>query len=132
MPYLNVFWSVFSHLSILGISVAIACEAPFSPNSGIQGKVLVGPVCPVVQVGKDCADRPYQTALVVVNDRGTVIERINSDETGSFAVKLIPGTYTLKSAQQSNAPPFLKDQPAVTVSPNRMEFVTLHFDSGLR
>ncbi|MGB8702781.1 MAG: carboxypeptidase-like regulatory domain-containing protein [Thermosynechococcaceae cyanobacterium] len=126
-----------SALSVVSMSMAIACQPPANTmssntvNSGIQGKVLMGPACPVMRVDRPCPDRPYSAKLAIVNERGEVVSQIDSDAAGSFAVKLPPGTYTVKSAQEG-VMPFMKEQPSVTVAPDQMAEVTLHFDSGMR
>lgn len=127
----KMFWPLLTSVCLMNISVVVACEVP-SINSGISGKVFISPVCPVVRVGENCAERPYKANFVVVNDRGSIVEHINSDEAGNFSVMLAPGVYTLKPTKETNILPFLKDQPPVTVVPNQITPVTLHFDSGLR
>ena len=39
-------------------------EAP-PLTSGIEGQVLIGPMCPVVQAGTPCPDKPYQATIVL-------------------------------------------------------------------
>jgi len=48
------------------------CSIDSTPtDSGIEGQVLIGPMCPAVQEGQECPDQPYQASLTVnsPNDR---------------------------------------------------------------
>jgi hypothetical protein len=49
------------------ILVLATCSiySPTPRGSGIEGQVLLGPMCPVVQQGQECPDQPYQTTLTV-------------------------------------------------------------------
>ena len=66
-----------------------------SGDSGVEGRVTIGPMCPVVQQGTECPDAPYSAALVVEDERGREVARIESSPDGSFRVALSPGTYQL-------------------------------------
>ena len=67
-------------------------------GTGIQGRVLAGPTCPVVSVNDpSCNDRPVAGATIVVLDaRGTEIARLVTDVNGNYAVALPAGPYTIE------------------------------------
>ena len=77
-------------------AVLAACAEEEAPalTSGIEGQVLVGPMCPVVQEGTPCPDQPYQATIAVWNAGRT--KKVHTFETGSdgrFRVPLAPGEY---------------------------------------
>jgi hypothetical protein len=101
--------------------------------SGIAGRVLIGPTCPVVRPDDPCPDRPFVAAIVVRNAQGTAVCTTSSGEDGRFQVGLPPGGYELDP--QSGAPGGLPSAPppqSVTVEPGRYIEVTVTFDSGIR
>ena len=100
-------------------------------DSGITGKVVIGPTCPVVIQGKRCADRPYQADFLVVDGSGDVVATVHSAKDGSFRVEVPPGTYTLRSGSGGGGFPFLKDV-TVVVRPHAFARTTVAFDSGIR
>ena len=102
--------------------------------SGITGKILLGPTCPVVRPGDPkCADKPYQTQIVVKTEDGSrEVTRFSSNGKGEFRVRLPGGTYRLESAT-SGVSPFPRLSPILaTVEPNKFTTLTIHFDSGIR
>ena len=98
--------------------------------SGIQGQVFIGPTCPVVRLGQDCADRPYQASIAVLNADGTLVTRVQTDEQGRFRIKLAPGDYTLHP-ESPRALPRAQDQP-VRVTEGQFTQVEIRYDSGIR
>jgi len=61
---------------------------PTPRGSGIEGQVLIGPVCPVEQQGQNCPDQPYQATLTVSSLNGVVIAQVKSDAQGHFTIQL--------------------------------------------
>jgi hypothetical protein len=48
---------------VLGVLILILSTCSLKAgqtNSGIEGQVFIGPMCPVVQIGQECPDQPYQ------------------------------------------------------------------------
>jgi len=41
-------------ICIVLVLTACASNAPTPTDSGVEGQVLIGPICPVVQIGQDC------------------------------------------------------------------------------
>ena len=113
------------------ILILAACSArPQLTNSGIEGQVFVGPMCPVVQVGQECPDQPYQAVLTVTSIEGERIVQIQTDETGRFRIPLEPGDYILHP-ESPNTLPFAKEQ-TVTVEEGKFTEVVVNYDSGIR
>jgi hypothetical protein len=102
-----------------------------SGDSGVQGRVLVGPTCPVEQAGSPCPDRPLATDLEIV--RGSdVVATVHSGSDGSFRVALEPGRYTIRPGGNTTSGLPRGTPVGVTVSPHAFASVTVTFDSGIR
>ncbi len=101
-------------------------------GSGIQGRVLAGPTCPVVTVNDpSCNDRPVAGATIVVLDaRGTEIARLVTDVNGNYAVTLPSGQYTIEPQPVEG---FMRvaDPIPVTVG-DGVASVDIAFDTGIR
>jgi hypothetical protein len=100
----------------------------------IYGMVLLGPTCPVVSDPPDpeCADKPYQTELVVTTlDQSYVIKEFSSDEDGKFYVDVPPGEYAIRSAAAANVLPYCSSD-AIEVDVNSGVEVTVFCDTGIR
>ena len=98
--------------------------------SGVRGRVLYGPTCPVQRVGQSCV-RPYQ-ATISVRGGGTKgqVARTRSSSTGYFSVPLAPGRYLLVPQMRQ---PFPRGSPQwVIVHRHRYTSVTITYDSGIR
>ena len=114
------------------ILVLATCSiySPTPRGSGIEGQVLLGPMCPVVQQGQDCPDQPYQATLTIFSRNGVQVAQIQSDAQGRFQVSLVPGEYVLHP-ESPNGLPFASDQSFV-VETGRYTQITFHYDSGIR
>src|SRR5215207_181791 len=119
-------------LMLLMLAILTACSASSSttPESGVEGQVLIGPVCPVEQQGETCPDRPYQATLTVNNPKGEKIVQIETDEDGKFKIPLEPGSYVLVP-ESIDMIPFASEQP-FTVAEGKYTQLTVAFDSGIR
>jgi hypothetical protein len=119
---------------LIGVLIlALATCTIYSPTprgSGVEGQVLLGPMCPVVQEGQACPDQPYQATLTVTSPNGVQVVQFQSDEQGRFRVSLVPGVYILHP-ESSNGIPFAGDQ-SFTVETGRYTQLTIHYDSGIR
>jgi hypothetical protein len=113
-------------------SLLLACGSAGGQNlgSGIEGRVLVGPACPVVRADSPCPDTPGTSLSIEVRDSGNVvIERAQTDNNGRFRVSLIAGRYKLRTGG-SGFPKI----PSVDVEVRAGAYtsVVLHADSGIR
>lgn len=100
-------------------------------RSGIRGTIVLGPQCPVVQLGvDDCDDTPYR-ATIVVKTEGETREVTRVTAEGKFSVVLAPGTYVLVPVQGNALFPRAASQ-TVDVQENAFTEVTIIFDTGIR
>lgn len=99
-------------------------------ESGIEGLAVIGPNCPVEQVGTECPDEPYLATVAVMNGSGEEVTSFTADSDGRFRVALEPGGYTL---QPENGNPFPQaDSQMVVVVAGNYTQVVIQFDSGIR
>jgi len=79
-----------------------------------------------------CADKPYQTAIVVfrANDAAHVVATSQSDASGIFTVSLPPGDYVV-AAQGGATLPRCSQTPA-TVGANGYTQIAVSCDTGIR
>lgn len=123
---------MFKHILILFFLLLTACTSvnPTPTDSGVEGQVLIGPMCPVVQVGQECPDQPYQATLTVNSPTGERIVQVQTESDGTFKIPLAPGEYILHP-ESPNRMPFAQEQP-FTVETGRFTPLIVQYDSGIR
>lgn len=101
-------------------------------DSGIRGRALLWPTCPVVRAGTQCPPEPYEGEIRVLGaGGGEVVATVRSGEDGRFEVRLEPGGYVLEGGSPPGALPFAKPVD-VTVRPHAFTRATVAFDTGIR
>jgi hypothetical protein len=120
--------------AVFAISLVVAvagCGSPTAPaDTGLAGTVYRGPVTPVCAFNQPC-EAPFKAAFTV--ERGTTrVASFQSDDQGHYQVRVAPGVYFIVPA--ADAPIVLPSSQVkqVTVGPNGLTFVDLHFDTGIR
>lgn len=124
-----------THLSILSLAlVAAACgrSGPAAAASGVEGVVLIGPMCPVVRADTPCPDQPFQSEIRVEDASGLRLTQFQTEPTGRFRVELAPGNYTLVPLSPNDGGPPSAAPVPVTVPSGRFVRVTITYDSGIR
>ncbi len=109
-------------------------------DSGLRGKLLMGPTCPAPSSEKDCSPVPVSATIEVLNPGGEVVKTFQSDEEGNFEVMLAPGTYRLRPARdpEESVGKIMAVEPRglrpsqVEVQANEIKEITLVLDSGIR
>ncbi|MFA5891567.1 MAG: hypothetical protein WDA27_11560 [Actinomycetota bacterium] len=118
--------------SMLLCAILASCSSESKPagNSGIRGRALLGPSCPVQTEENPCPDTPYREPILVL--RGDdVIATIRPGADGSFRVALNPGAYRLR--KPGSAPlPSGPSPETVVVREGAYTEQDLSFDSGIR
>ena len=118
--------------------LAVACGGdPVSgppESSGIEGVVLLGPLCPVVQAGSPCPDKPFvATVDVFTADRSRKVTTFTSDAEGRFRVGLLPGEYYIDPLPPDPRSPLPRGAPQTVVVENmKWAQVTITYDTGIR
>lgn len=123
--------SVVAALALAGTLAACGGEAP--ADSGVEGMVLLGPQCPVVQEGVPCPDKPFAAEIRVVEaGSGDLVATVRSSADGRFRVRLAPGDYVLEPVSPGESGlPFGKPVD-VTVRAHSFTQVSVTFDTGIR
>lgn len=113
-------------------SLPVPTEGSTPAESGIEGQVTIGPMCPVMREGQECPDQPYQATLIILDSRGQEIARLETDAEGKFRINLPPGDYVIHPDIPPDRPiPTAADVP-VTVLAGQFTQVKVEFDSGIR
>lgn len=116
---------------VLFVLLLTAClQTPQPLDSGIEGTVTIGPMCPVMQEDVPCPDQPYQAVLTVLTTSGDEVTQFQTDEQGRFHIELAPGDYVLHP-ESPNALPFAADIP-FTVDEYKFTQLQVSYDSGIR
>jgi hypothetical protein len=123
-------------LAILAFAVSIAgCDGeslllPDTAPQGVEGRVSIGPQCPVLPADGSCPDLAYAAVLDLLEASGDVVGRVRSDTEGRFRVGLQPGQYRIVPR---NGDPFPHASPLdITVEPGRWLEIDIVFDTGIR
>ncbi|MDO8424043.1 MAG: hypothetical protein Q7S54_00340 [bacterium] len=104
-------------------------------GNGIQGKVLLGPTCPVMQNPSEeqCADRLFETNLALTTSDGSkIVKLFSSNSQGEFRVSAPPGFYLIRSAPGSPVMPSCFKGETIKVTANSYTETTVYCDSGIR
>jgi hypothetical protein len=113
-------------------SCAISAEGR-GPASGVAGRVLLGPQCPVLQAGSPCPDKPVAAEVQVFKSGSDeLVKSTDSGQDGRFRIDLEPGSYELLPVvSESGGLPYGK-RVLVVVESGKYNRVTLSLDSGIR
>lgn len=104
-------------------------------QSGIQGTVMLGPLCPVESFppNKLCANEPYQTQFQVLTASGkNAVKDFGSDVLGQFKVELPPGDYLIFQGTTTSAYPHCSEIGPITVRAGDFASTTINCDTGIR
>jgi hypothetical protein len=120
--------------SILLASACVAASAAVS-SSGISGRVVAGPICPVERVPPDpsCAPHPLSATLRIhARGRRTGV-LVHSGTDGRFRVRLAPGTYVVQPLPQGRSPLPRPPAPSTArVRAGQFTNITITYDTGIR
>lgn len=117
---------------LLWLAACGMLATPTPTDSGITGKALIGPICPVVIEGQDCPDRPYQATITVNSLEGRKIVQFQTDEEGNFTVPLAPGEYILHPETPPDKPLPRAEEQRFTVKLGEYTRLNVLYDSGIR
>jgi hypothetical protein len=103
------------------------------PESGIEGLVLLGPICPPTQQGQLCPDKPFAASLTLqASGPDSEPLMVRSGEDGRFRIRLAPGEYTLTPISPNPSTPPYAEPQLVRVEPGQFTHVTVEYESGIR
>jgi hypothetical protein len=120
------------YLLFVLILLLAACSARIPANTGVQGQVFIGPMCPVAQLDNPCPDRPYPAPLTILTADRKKVKSLNADGEGRFQVALAPGAYILRPENPAHIPlPVAPEQPFSVVAGQYTQ-LKITYDSGIR
>lgn len=97
--------------------------------SELRGVVMRGPTKPVCHEGESC-EEPAKGLLLQFRHAGTLRARVKTTQTGTYRVRLRPGTYAVTTP---NLRPWQDLTPHVVRVPRgRLGRVDFHLDTGLQ
>ena len=120
----------------------LAAGCGVAPDSGVEGIVMAGPMCPgPMRQGHPCPDRAVAVHLqalrfppgftgVPTPQRARLVARFASAAGGRFRVALPPGAYLLYGDRRLTG--YMVCQASVTVPPRGWAHATVVCDTGLR
>jgi hypothetical protein len=118
-----------------GLLVSACADAAIVGSSGagagIQGRVVLGPMCPVQRAESPCPERPIQADITVAGSDGKTVATGHSGSDGAFRISLKPGSYTVTAKQSDSGLAFGKPV-SVDVPAGTFVHVNLLVDSGIR
>jgi len=124
--------------ALLSLIVCLgACaSADAGRPSGIDGKVVSGPTCPVERMPPDpgCTPRPLAATLRVhPAGKRAPVETVHSESNGRFSLRLAPGLYVVRpQSRRGSAFPRPASPRRVRVRAGRFTYITITYDTGIR
>lgn len=98
--------------------------------SGVRGRALAGPQCPVEMAESPCPDLPWEgTVVATATDSGETFTA-STDADGRFEIPLSPGTYEV-TIDAASTPPTAEPQ-TVTVEEGSFTEIDVFVDTGIR
>jgi hypothetical protein len=118
-------------LAVVAILLLTACaRTDAGGSSGVEGRVLLGPQCPLETEASPCPDEPVATMVHVQTLQGDEVAVVESGRDGRFRVALAPGQYVLVAEVAGNA---LFAKPIdVTVTAGEFAQANVLLDTGIR
>lgn len=108
--------------------IASATPEP-AGDTGIDGMVTLGPMCPVERPESPCPDKPYAARMTIWRG-GTKVAETRSSDDGRFRVVLPAGTYRIVGETEGTFP--RGSEVEVTVVAGQMTPVQIQYDTGIR
>jgi len=98
--------------------------------SGIRGRALAGPQCPVEMAESPCPDLPWEGTVVATEPDSGETFTTSTDADGRFELSLAPGTYEV-TIDAASTPPTAEPQ-TVTVEEGSFTEIEVFVDTGIR
>jgi hypothetical protein len=115
---------------VLVVILAACGDGDGDGASGVRGRALAGPQCPVEMADSPCPDLPWEgTVVVTATDSGEAFTA-STDADGRFELPLSPGTYVV-TIDAASTPPTTEPQ-TVTVEEGSFTEIEVFVDTGIR
>lgn len=120
-------------VSFMLLMAACAAERPAGqPQSGLVGRVVMFPTCPVETVSSPCPRKGVQTTVSIESADGERMEQVQTGPDGTFRVALEPGDYLLGARPPPGQPDLVPRPASAKVLPGTFVRVTVVLDTRLR
>ncbi|MGH2678780.1 MAG: hypothetical protein ACRDHB_10535 [Actinomycetota bacterium] len=119
-------------VSFMLLMAACAAEPAGQPQSGLVGKVVMFPTCPVETLSSPCPRKGVQTTVAIESADGDRIEQVQTGPDGTFRVVLEPGDYLLGARPPPGQPDLVPRPASAKVLPGTFVRVTVVLDTRLR
>ena len=115
---------------LAALVLATCADGAGDGSSGIRGRAMAGPQCPVVVEGSPCPDRPWRGTVVATQMRTGARSTVETDPLGRFELTLEPGTYEITIDAGAGLP--FAEPRTVTVVAGGFTHVDVAVDTGIR
>ena len=124
---------VIALVSFMLLMAACVEEPPAGqPQSGLVGRVIMFPTCPVETLSSPCPRKGVQTMVAIESANGERMEQVQTGSDGTFRVALEPGDYLLSAVPPPMAPDLVPRPASAKVLPGTFVRVTVVLDTRLR
>ncbi len=122
-------------LLIVVIVLAAGCAEPGEPSggaSGIRGRVVAAPTCPVETGDPACDPRPVEARVYFRPLDRSGEKRVESEPDGAFTVSLPSGEYEIRAEPIDSGQRLTPRPITVTVTEGSFTRVQVILDTGIR
>ena len=115
------------------IAGAILIQTQQSAVGIIEGKVTIGPICPVQRIDEPCDTSPeaFDTRKILVYKNNVIVKKISLDGEGNFRTELNTGTYAVDinhiGIDRSNDVP-----REIVIEAGKTTVLNIDIDTGIR
>lgn len=115
--------------ALAALSLGCSSAGGGTATSGLQGRVMRGPITPVCYVNQPC-EAPTPGVKLLFYRSGKLVARVTTNAKGRYRVALKPGAYSVRMRRTT----FGKTMSPARASVPRARFKRLdfHIDTGLR
>jgi hypothetical protein len=119
-------------VALAAAAATVAAKAP--PDSGVRGRVTMGPTCPAETDPPDprCAPAPYHGPVRIrTYPERRFVKKVTTRDDGRYRARLKPGRYVLHPRNGEHSYPMCESR-VVTVEAHRFTRAHLFCDTGIR
>jgi hypothetical protein len=101
----------------------------------LQGKVSIGPICPVETEGDPCLPDPslYTShKLIILTNDGIAVKQVDIDGSGNYRTELMPGAYKVDFAPHDIGLPGSFEPPSAEIRKGQTTELNIEIDTGIR
>ena len=127
-------WRVLLGLAVVALLGACGTSSSSDSAAGVEGRVMLGPQCPVVSPASPCPDKPADGATVTVSQPGSdpanpgdTVTTGTTDSDGSYRIAVDPGDYVVTADAGMTCTP-----TPVTVADAQYISADITCDTGIR